>query len=110
MEECRNFAKNLEAIRSLKNVTISEFSEELDLPKSTLQDVLRNGNASLHTALHIAGQLNVPLSALTGEAASSDNLDGLSALLNFFGWFSSLPDETRRQVGAHIRAILDALQ
>ena len=110
MDECRNFAHNLEAIRRLHNASMAEFSEELDIPRSTLQDVLKDGNASLHTALHIAGQLKVPLSALTGKVIVMKNLDALSVLLNCFEWFAFLPAEDQKTITAHIHAIMDVLE
>lgn len=110
MNQCGHFAKNLEAIRKIKNANLTEFSEELDIPKSTLQDILKDGNTSLHTALHIAEHLDVPLSTLTDEAAPSKNLDALSALLKWFAWFALLPGEDQKTVAAHIHAIMEVLQ
>jgi len=110
VESCSNFEKNLEAIRILRRVNMAEFSEELDVPKSTLQDVIKDGNTSLYTAVHIARQLNAPLSALTGEVVSAENLDPLSSLLGCLEWFSALPKETQKVVETHILAIMQALQ
>ncbi len=73
--------------------------------KSTLQDILKDGNTSLHTALHIAEQLNIPLSALTGEVIPRENLTALSALLQSFGWLNSLTEEDQKVVADHIRAM-----
>lgn len=110
MNQCGHFAKSLEAIRKINNASLTEFSEELDIPKSTLQDILKDGNTSLHTALHIAGRLNVPLSTLTGEMIPTENLDALAALLKSFEWFSHLSGEDQKTVTAHLRAITEVLQ
>lgn len=110
MDQCGHFAKSLEAIRKINNTNLAEFSEELDIPKSTLQDILKDGNTSLHTALHIAGRLNMPLSALTGEMVPTENLDVLSALLKCFEWYALLSAEDQRAVTPHIRAIMEFLQ
>lgn len=110
MDQCYDFAKNLEMIRKINHASIAEFSEELDIPKSTLQDILKDGNTSLHTALHIARQLKVPLSTLTGEVIPGENLTALSALLQSFGWFDSLSREDQKVVAKHIRAIMEILQ
>ncbi|MCI8524595.1 MAG: helix-turn-helix transcriptional regulator [Oscillospiraceae bacterium] len=87
-----------------------EFSQELDVSKSTLQDILKGGNTTLHTALHIAAHLNVPLSTLTGEVVPVEKLDALTALLSYFGWFERLRAEDQRAVASHIRAIMEVLQ
>ncbi len=110
MDQCCDFVKNLEMIRKINYASIAEFSKELDVPKSTLQDILKDGNTSLHTALHIARQLNVPLSTLTGEVIPGENLTALSALLRSFGWFNSLSGEDQKVVADHIRAIMEILQ
>lgn len=110
MNQCHNFAKSLEMIRKIKCASMAEFSEELDVPKSTLQDILKDGNTSLHTALHIAGQLKVSLSTLTGEVIPAENFAALPALLQFLGWFDSLSAEQQAEIAVHIHAILEALQ
>ncbi len=110
MNQCYDFAKNLEMIRKINHASIAELSEELDVPKSTLQDILKDGNTSLYTALHIAKQLNVPLSTLTGEVIPGKNLTALSALLQSFEWFNSLSGEDQKVVADHIRAIMEILQ
>lgn len=48
MDQCGHFAENPEAIRKVNNENLTEFSEEPDIPKSTLQDILKYG--SPHTS------------------------------------------------------------
>lgn len=110
MDQCGHFAKSLEAIRKVNNANLTEFSEELDIPKSTLQDILKDGNTSLHTALHIADRLNVPLSTLTSDAIPAENLDVLAAFLKCFDWFSRLPREEQDAAVTHIRALMELLR
>ena len=38
MNQCGYFAKNLEAIRKINNANLTEFSEELDIPKCMLPE------------------------------------------------------------------------
>ena len=110
MEHCQNFAANLNAIRRLRNLSLSEFSRELGIPKSTLQSILADGNTSLHTALYIADSLNVPLSSLTGEIIPSRSLDSILSLLDCLEWFNNLSDKKRKIVTSHVRAIMEVLQ
>lgn len=110
MNLCGYFAKNLEAIRKINNANLTEFSEELDIPKSTLQDILKDRNTSLHTALHIAGHLNIPLSTLTGEMVPVDNPDVLTILLRYFSWFDRLSKEEQKTVADHFRSIMEVVQ
>lgn len=110
MDRCRNFAKCLDAIRNLSHSNLTTFSEELGIPKSTLQAILKNGNTSLHTALIIADHLNVPLSSLTDDVTPEENLDAVAALLNCFKWFDRLSKEDQKKVAYHIHAIAEVLQ
>ena len=110
MNQCGYFAKNLEAIRKINNANLTEFSEELDIPKSTLQDILKDGNTSLHTALHIAEHLNIPLSTLTGGMVPVDKPDVLTILLRYFAWFDRLSKEEQKTVAAHFRSIMEVVQ
>lgn len=77
MDQCGHFAENLDAIRKVNNENLTEFSGELDIPKWTLQDILKYGNPSLHTAPHIAEHLNLPLSTLSSEMVPAENMDAL---------------------------------
>ena len=104
MEHCQNFAANLNAIRRLRNLSLSEFSRELGIP------ILADGNTSLHTALYIADSLNVPLSSLTGEMIPNRSLDSILSLLNCLEWFNNLSDKKRKIVTFHVRAIMEELQ
>ena len=110
MDRCRMFAKRLDAIRAVKNINMTAFSEELGVPKSTLQAILKDGNTSLHTAQHIADRLNVPLSSLTDGAMSWENLDSMAALLNCFAWFAHLSREEQEKVSFHISEISEVLR
>lgn len=110
MGRCQNFAKSLDAIRTLRSVNLTAFSEELGIPKSTLQTILKDGNTSLHTALNIADRLKVPLSSLTDAVVSEDELASIAPLLQCFQWFDRLPKEDREKVAFHINAILEVLQ
>lgn len=110
MDYCQNFANNLKAIRKFNNFSLTEFSKELGIPKSTLQSILEEGNTSLHTALCIAEHLEVPLSSLTGEIIPEKSLDSILSLMNCLEWFDDLPSEKQKDVTTHIRAIMEVLQ
>lgn len=110
MEHCQNFAANLNAIRRSRNVSLSEFSRELGIPKSTLQSILADGNTSLHTALYIAENLGVPLSSLTGEIIPNKSMDAILSLINCLEWYNNLSGEKRNIVTFHVRAIVEVLQ
>ena len=64
------FSRNLENIRKESGKSIVEFSEELGIPKSIMQPILKTGNTTLNTAVSIASVLDVSLDELIrGEDA-----------------------------------------
>lgn len=110
MDSCRNFANNLMSIKEMRSISLAEFSKELAIPKSTLQDVLKGGDTSLHTALHIANHLGVPLSSLTNEPFRDNCTDIIPAIMKCFDSFAHLSSEKQREVVSHILSILDAIE
>lgn len=110
MDQCQTFAANLNAIRKLRKLSLAEFSQELGIPKSTLQSILEDGNTSLYTALCISENLKIPLSSLTGDLIPTKPLASILALMNCFGWFNDLSGKDKENITFHIRAIMEVLQ
>ena len=105
MDRHRNFAKNLNEIRKIKQLSVSEFSKELGIPKSTLQSILKDGQTTLNTALLISEALNIPLDILT-----QDNFDKITLannLLHSLQWYESQDDTYKGKVAFHINKILE---
>lgn len=110
MDSCQNFANNLNTIRRFKNYSLKEFAQRLDIPKSTLQSILEDGNTSLNTALYIAERLEVPLSTLTGEIIPAELLDSILALMKCLSKFADLPGEAQDEIIFNIRGIVEVLK
>ena len=62
MSKPDNLGANLRALREAKQLSYTEFSIELGIPRTTLQSVMKSGHTSLDTACKIADALDVPLS------------------------------------------------
>ena len=60
MNDPNNFGTNLNVLRQERQMTMTEFSNHLQIPKSTLQSVMYNGQTSLDTACRISDALNIP--------------------------------------------------
>lgn len=73
MNQCHDFAKNLDAIRRSQNLSLAEFAVSLNIPRSTLQDILKDGHTTLDTALRISKERKAPLSVLTGELVPQED-------------------------------------
>ncbi len=110
MDKHQNFANNLNAIRKSKQLSLSEFSEELGIPKSTLQSVLEEGQTTLNTALRISEALDIPLDALTKEQITFENILSIKELLNGIGWFDSLSHDDQKSVIFYLNKIWELIQ
>ena len=110
METHQKLAKNLSLARSLRCMTLSEFSQELGIPKSTLQSILKSGNTTVHTLSRISRRLNISASALMGDELSDDFFQPLMALLPLLGWFSNLNVQQQASVSSYLFRILEVLQ
>lgn len=94
----QNFKNNLILLQELKGLSLSEYAAELDLPKSTLQSILTDGNTSLHTAIHISDQLHTSLDSLLDDQFPAEKHELLLSCLHFLTWFASLTAEKQRTV------------
>ena len=106
LRKCQNFANNLELIRNIRKTTLYEFSQELGIPKSTLQSLLREGNTTLDTAIRIADNLNLSVDALLRNDLEPEKCDMLMALLESLTWFTNKSPEQRHRLKACIEELL----
>lgn len=90
-----NFGANLRLLKEERNLSLTEFSKELQIPRTTLQAVLEDGQTSLDTACRISDALNIPLSALTDIRLSHEKLDILKGLFLSMEWYSHLTPEQK---------------
>ena len=88
-----NFGANLRLLKEERNLSLTEFSKELQIPRTTLQAVLENGQTSLDTACRISDALKIPLSALTDIRLSGEKLEILKGLFLGMEWYSGLAPE-----------------
>lgn len=109
-EKSRNFAENLRNLRTALNLSYAEFSQELDVPKTTLQSIMEDGQTTLHTAMHISGKLDIPLDTLTNGRLSPQQIRRLDGFMSHLGWYDRLPEEKQKAVRHHIFSLLQLMQ
>ena len=109
MEKRNLLSTNLRAYQELRSRTLTEFSTELDIPKSTLRTVLKEGNTTLDTAIRIAHGLGVSLDQLVHDESFSDKLFIMKCMEAAGAWFMTLPEESRSEVAEHMASIWNLL-
>lgn len=92
----KNMADMLRAKRQLSGQSIEEWSEELGIAPSTLQDYLKGeGNPTLKMVEHLAAKLEIDPIALVAGRVESEQYEILLMMLNTIQEVSVLPQPKR---------------
>lgn len=92
----QNLSNYLNAIRRHKNQSLTEFSQEIGVARSTLQELLRGtGNPRLDTIQVMADGLGVHSMELLSSEYSQQQIQFAYILLETIKTFSSLPKEKK---------------
>ena len=102
--------ENLETIRKARNLTVPEFARSIDIPKSTLCNLLMTGNATLDTLIRISEGLDIPLWRLFyNERQSAHGFEEFISsqwVLMGLDSLSQLSPEGRRKIAFMIEEVL----
>lgn len=109
MKRSNNLSNNLKALQKARHVTQAEFAQELDMPKSTLQSVMLDGNTTLDTLIHLADALNVTLDDLVFETDLSGREGLIGSLLVSADWYAGQSAERQELLRYHIGGIMKLL-
>ncbi len=104
------FRDSLIRIKKERNLSLTNFSKETCVARSTLQAILRDGNTTLDTACRISNSLNMPLSSLIDEPSSNYINEYLNHLLNLLDWYTDLPASQQELIQNAVTVILDILR
>ena len=96
MEAALNLSKNITAIRNLRNLSQVEFSKELGISKSTLQEIEQGCSPNLNTVECIANRLGISVSVLLSDSLPPNQMGVLINLIQICDWFSTWAPEDRK--------------
>ena len=98
MDLNKNLATVLSIMKSERQKSMTEFSEELEISRSALQEYLAgSGNPNLTTIEHIAQKLNVsPYFLLLGDF-NDEQLGAFMKMIDILSLVSDLPSEKRKR-------------
>ncbi len=106
MAKINNLSNNLKSYQKDFGYTLSEFSNELDIPRSTLQAIMIDGNTTLATLIHIASVLNVSLDELVFGNTFPLNQTSICHILKSMSWYTNLSEDKQNSIIFHINEIL----
>ncbi len=110
MEERYHLMKNLRKIRRFLQLSQAEFSKEVGISKSTLQEIEKGNGATLDTLMCIADYMNISVAALLSDPDKIENTLLAVQFLERGVLYTRLPVENRKNFLRETREILDALE
>lgn len=110
MNHTSNFCSNLRIIKKESKLSLTKFSERLQIPRTTMQSVLNDGQTTLDTACRISNALQLPLSTLTSGLLNQEQADVMKASFIFLNWFDRLSGAEQEKVRLGFTIIMEVLQ
>lgn len=101
----------MNAIRAGRKQSITDFSEELGISRSSMQGLLKgNANPRMDTVEQIATRLQVDPLTLLACPYSEPELECAFLLLQSLEAFSQLPEEKRRESAALFHSLIELMK
>lgn len=95
----QNVAKMMRAFKEQRQISLEEFSKELEISRSTLQEYLRgDGNPSIRTLDHIAKKLNVDPLVLVSGSFKPNQVNIVMLLFRTTRQVVAMPAEKRHEL------------
>ena len=103
----RNIAEVIRAFKEKRGKSLSEFSEELEISRSSLQSYLAGtGNPNIETILHLAEKLGVDPIFLITNGLSATQINILYKMLDVTEEAAKLPPERRKRFAELLAEVL----
>ena len=102
MKRSNHLSKNLKVFQQERGKTQAEFSEELGIPKSTVQAIKVDGNTTVDTLIRMANALNVSLVDLLFGELPLKKIHDVQRFLCDVGWFMKLNAEKQEKFRYHL--------
>ena len=110
MELRQNFSQNIHALRLARQSTLEEFSYEIGIGKTTLQEIESGkGNSTLDTIETIACKLQIHPLSLLSKDLTKESLPLSLSLLHFSEIFCCLPKTEQCKALKHFETLIQIL-
>lgn len=107
----KNLSKMMNAIRAGRKQSITDFSEELGISRSSMQGLLKgNANPRMDTVEHIATRLQVDPLSLLACPYSEPELECAFLLLQCVEAFSQLPEDKKLEAAALFHSLIKLMR
>ncbi len=110
MKRDNHLSDNLKVYQREQGKTLSEFSREIGVAKSTLQSVMIDGNTTVDTLIRIANGLDITLDDLVFGEMQTEQIDKVKKLLTEMQWYMQLAEEKRERLRYHLQEIVRLME
>lgn len=110
MQLQQNFSNSMKTVYANRKKTLTAFSDELGISRSSLQEILKgNGNPRIDTVEHIASRLGVDPLLLLSTSCSDEDVQLLISLFRLSDVACTLSNDKKVELASHFHAIIDIL-
>ena len=109
MDIKRNLSNCLRAMYESREGSLQEFADELNIPRSTLQSVLAEGNTTMETLMRISESTGIPPDLLLADDSLPGKLGVARWLLRGLNRFDALEAPKQQKLADHINGILEVV-
>ncbi len=110
MNDTSHFRNNLRMLIEQSDLSIVKFSKMLDMPRTTVQSVMKDGQTTLDTACRMANALKIPLCTMTGGELATSRVKVVQNYLGILEWYVSLSMEKRKAIRTTFCLLLELLE
>ena len=109
MDIKRNLSNSLRALCEARNLTLQEFAEEINIPRTTLQAIFAEGNTTLETLMRISEGTGLPPEMLLQDDATPRKISVARWLLHGIECYDALTDYQQQRLADYIDGIMEVV-
>ena len=109
MDIKRNLSNCLRAMYEAREGSLQEFADELNIPRSTLQSILAEGNTTMETLMRISESTEIPPELLLTDETMPGKIGVARWLLRGLTRFDSMAAPKQQVLAHHINGILEVV-
>ena len=109
MDIKRNLSNCLRAMYESREGSLQEFAYELNIPRSTLQSILAEGNTTMETLMRICESTEIPPELLLADDTMPGKISVARWLLRGLNRFDSMTAPKQQVLADHINGILEVV-
>ena len=110
MKRDNHLSDNLKAYQREQGKTLSEFSRDIGVAKSTLQSVMVDGNTTVDTLIRIANALGVTLDELVFGNIQRVEIDTVRKVLSEVEWYVQIPGDKQEKMVYHLSELMKLIE